>query len=154
MWHRIKFRLSSGPCSRRKTLEYWNGAKGYESGREMEVSDRWGEVERDKSVQPGAENICLGHSYQWVSVPEWGTVEDRPRLLSVMPTNRTRVNGHKLNYRGFCLKTNKTIIFYCKQKHNFFIARMVEQVLWEGCGVSVWRYSKQNWTWPWAICSR
>lgn len=64
-------------------------------------------------------------------------MEDRPRLFSVMPTNRTRVNGHKLNYREFCLKTNKNIIFYCKQNHNFFIVRMVEQVLWEGCGVSV-----------------
>lgn len=74
----------------------------------MEVSDMRGEADGDKCVQPGAENawsiVISVYQYQ-----RGGYGRQTQTLLS----DRTRVSGHKLKYREFCLKVrNKNITFF------------------------------------------
>lgn len=65
------------------------------------------------------EQRMLGTFLSTCIITKVETIEDRPRLFSVMPTDRTRVNEHKLKYRKFCLKIRNKII-------TFFIVSMVE----------------------------
>lgn len=53
----------------------------------------------------------VDHIHVYVDL-EGGYKGDRPRLFSVMPSERTRVNGHKLEQKR--LSEHKKMLFYCE----------------------------------------
>lgn len=65
------------------------------------------------------------------------------RFLSVVPTNRTRSNGHELKIRKFPQKTKRTLFFTVSVvKHKNNLPREVVNSF-------LWRQSKENSTHSW-----
>ncbi|KAK4825975.1 hypothetical protein QYF61_003544, partial [Mycteria americana] len=58
-----------------------------------------------------------------------GCKEDEARLFSVVPSDRTRANGHNLKYRRFPLNIRETLCYYEGDQ-------ALAQVAQRGCGVS------------------
>jgi len=105
----------------------------------------WEEEMAVRTFQSGEEkawgDLINGYKY-----PMGGNEEERARLFSVVPTDRT--TGHKLKARKLNLNT---------QKHSFFSPPLycdgdqtLEQVAQRGCEVSSVEHSDPDWTWSWA----
>jgi len=76
-----------------------------------------------------------------------GCQEDRARLFPVVPSDRTRDNGHKPKQRKFQLNTRK----------KFFPLRVTEpwpRLPREFVESPSWRYSRPAWTQSCAACCR
>jgi len=85
----------------------------------------------------------LRNAYKYL---QGGDQEDGARLFPVVPSERTRGNGHKLKQRKFQLNMRK----------NFFPLRVTEPC--PGCpgrlwSLLLWRYSSPAWTRCCAACS-
>lgn len=98
---------------------------------EIGASFIWWEAEGAGTVQLVEEKAEEG-SYQ-LSVNTWGgggEYEVEGAIpFSVVPTDRTRDNGHKLKTRKSYLNTRKHIFVYCEGD------QALEQVAQRGCGV-------------------
>lgn len=105
----------------------------------------WGEAEGPGTIEP-AEKKARGESHQCVQTPDGREREGGARLWSGVSSDRTRGSEQKLKYRNFGLNIKKPV-FYCKGDGR------LDQVAQGGC-VHPCRYSKPNWTGPWATCSR
>lgn len=96
----------------------------------------------EKGGSEGVFSVCV--TLWW-----WGGNKTEPDF-SVVPSGRTKHNGHMLKYRKFHLnirKINKYIYIFN------FKCETQEQVADAGCGVSALRdNSKSNWTRAWATC--
>ncbi|KAK4810883.1 hypothetical protein QYF61_013291 [Mycteria americana] len=87
-------------------------------------------LRRGKDKKRGEEK-AQGASHQCIQIQvNGGCKDDRARLFSVVPSGRTRGNGHKVKHRRFHLNIRK----------HFFTVEVTEhwaQVAQRGCGVSL-----------------
>ena len=81
-------------------------AKGHEDDEGSGESHIWGKAERASTAQPREETAQEGviNVYKYL---KGGWKEDRARLCSVVPSDRTRGSGHKLTHRVFPLNIRK-----------------------------------------------
>ena len=74
-----------------------------------------------------------------------GCKEDRARLFPVLPSGRTRGNGHKLKHKGFPLNIRKHFCTVQVMEHWHRLPR-------EAVEAPPWRSSKAAWMWAGTIC--
>ena len=102
---------------------------------------------RAGTVQPGEEN-AQGDLINMYKYLKGGCKEGRARLFSVVPSDGTRGNGHKLEHRRLPLNISKH--YFCCEDDG-----ALEQVCPERLrSLHSWRYSKAVWTLSWATGSR
>ena len=103
------------PVQKRQGAAGEGPAQGYEDEGRTGASPWWGRAGRAGSVQPG-EEAAEGGSHRVCKYLQGQCQEDGARLLSVVPSDRTRGKGHKLQHKKFLLKTRK----------NFFTLRVAD----------------------------
>lgn len=78
--------------------------------------------------------------------PKAGCKEVWTMLFSGVSSDRTRSNGHKLEYKRFPLNIGNTLLCRLRSTGKSYPERLLS--------TSPWRYSKNVWTWSWTTCSR
>jgi len=89
-----------------------NGTKGHEYDEGTGACLLWREAERIGTV-PASEKKAQGHLPHVYKHLKGEFKQDGARLFSVVPSDRTRDNGHKLKHRRCCLNIRKHF-FYCE----------------------------------------
>ena len=134
---------SFGLPSTRHGLTGESPAKGHKDDEGTRAPLQWGEVEKGGTIQPGEEKAH--QLINWYNYFQGGFKEDKARIFSVVPSDKARGDGHKLQHRRLCLNIRKCTF-----------------LLWgwpstgTGCpgrlwSLHSWTHSEATWTQSWAL---
>lgn len=137
--------ISGLPCTR-QTWTYWSESsqgswrllRNWSTSNMRRGWDSWVSSLQNRRLRGG-----LNNAYKYLM----GRKEDElARLPSVVPSDRTRNNGHKLYHMKVKLNTRRLFLLWGRS--NTGTGRP------EKLSLHLWRYANPNWTQSWATVSR